>query len=141
MFNNVSKEIYDGALDTSGLIVNRIKAEMVGDKEFSDAINDDLNVPMALGVLWKMLKLPRSKDICLLAQKWDAVFGLSLDKLPEPEKVEKVQAPENVIALAEERLQARKNKDWAKSDELRAQIKQLGFEIKDGPGTYELTKI
>ena len=52
------------------------------DKEFMESINDDLNVPMALGVLWKMLKLPKSRDICLLAQKWDAVFGLSLDKYP-----------------------------------------------------------
>ena len=109
------------------------------DDEFNAAISDDLNVPMALGVLWKMLKLPKSKDVCLLAQKWDAVFGLNLDKLPQPEK-QQVNAPQEVIDLAEERLVARKNKDWAKSDELRAKIKASGYDVKDTATGYELSK-
>ena len=107
--------------------------------EFNAAISVDLNVPMALGVLWKMLKLPKSKDVCLLAQKWDAVFGLNLDKLPQPEK-QQVNAPQEVIDLAEERLVARKNKDWAKSDELRAKIKASGYDVKDTATGYELSK-
>ncbi|MDD6054759.1 MAG: cysteine--tRNA ligase [Clostridiales bacterium] len=109
------------------------------DDEFNAAISDDLNVPMALGLLWKMLKLPKSKDVCLLAQKWDAVFGLNLDKLPQPEK-QQVNAPQEVIDLAEERLVARKNKDWAKSDELRAKIKASGYDVKDTATGYELSK-
>lgn len=39
------------------------------EKDFHAAVNDDLNVPMAIGVLWKMLKLPKSKDVYRLALK------------------------------------------------------------------------
>ena len=45
-----------------------------------------------------------------------------------------------VIALAEQRLVARQNKDWATSDALRDKIAELGYEIKDGKGVYTLTK-
>ena len=44
------------------------------------------------------------------------------------------------MALAEERLIARQNKDWAKSDELRDAIAALGYLVKDGKGVYELIK-
>lgn len=45
-----------------------------------------------------------------------------------------------MIDLAEERLVARKNKDWAKSDELRAKIKASGYDVKDTATGYELSK-
>lgn len=48
--------------------------------EFIDAINDDINVPLALGVVWTMLKEKPSKDIYALALDFDKVLGLSLDK-------------------------------------------------------------
>ena len=48
--------------------------------------------------------------------------------------------PEEVKALAEERLNFRKEKNWAKSDELRDKISALGYEIKDAKDGYTLTK-
>ena len=111
------------------------------DQEFFDAINDDLNVPMGLGILWKLVKLPKSKDIYALALKWDKVFALSLDKLPEDQQKPQEDIPQEVSKLAEERFAARKNKDWAKSDELRDLIKQAGYEIKDSATGYQLNKI
>jgi cysteinyl-tRNA synthetase len=59
-------------------------------------------------------------------------------KFEEKNKGEEI--PAEVIALAEERLKARQNKDWAKSDELRDAILQKGYVVKDGKDQYTLTK-
>jgi cysteinyl-tRNA synthetase len=48
--------------------------------------------------------------------------------------------PAEVQAIAEERWQARVNKDWAKSDELRAKLTEMGYTVKDSKTGYELTK-
>ena len=107
-------------------------------KKFEDAINDDLNVPLAIGVLWTMLKQPKSRDIYNLALKFDKVFALDFDKVSEV-KVE-IEVPDQVIALAEQRLQARKEKNWAESDRLRNEIADRGYAIKDTPTGYEISK-
>ena len=112
-------------------------------KEFTDAVNDDLNVPLALGVLWTMLKEKPSRDIYAAALDFDRVLGLSLDK-PEPlkeENSEPVEIPKEVAALAEERQLARKAKDWAKSDELRDKIAALGFKVVDTKEGAKLEKL
>ncbi|MCI5838529.1 MAG: cysteine--tRNA ligase [Christensenellaceae bacterium] len=106
-------------------------------KQFEDNITDDLNVPGALGVLWTMLKEPFSKDIYELALDFDRVFGLSLADYKE-EKQE-LDVPAEVKAIAEERFEARKNKDWAKSDELRNKLAELGYSVKDSKDGYELS--
>ncbi|MBR2970900.1 MAG: cysteine--tRNA ligase [Clostridia bacterium] len=107
------------------------------EQEFADAVSDDVNIPMALGVLWSMLKEPVSKQIYDLVQKFDAVFGLSLDAVPQEERVD---VPDEVTALAEQRLAARKNKDWAQSDILRDKIAQLGFVVIDKKDGYDIKK-
>ncbi|MBP5308883.1 MAG: cysteine--tRNA ligase, partial [Clostridia bacterium] len=87
--------------------------------------------------LWTMLKEPLSNDIYALARDFDRVFGLSLSDYEE-EKSE-LAIPENVKAIAEERLIARKNRDWAKSDELRDKLAALGYAVKDTKEGYELS--
>lgn len=108
------------------------------DELFTEAINDDINIPLGLGVLWNMLKEKPSQAIYDLAMKFDKVLGLALDTEPAPEKVE---APEEVIKLAELRLKARKDKDWAQSDVLREQISNLGYQIIDKKDGYDIKKI
>jgi cysteinyl-tRNA synthetase len=49
-----------------------------------------------------------------------------------------MNAPKEVIDLAEQRIQARENKDFALSDQLRDKISDLGYVIKDNPAGYEL---
>lgn len=119
-------------------------------QEYRDAfrreITDDLNVPGALGVLWTMLKAPASRDVYALALEMDKVFGLALDTAVQEEmarvKAESAaEVPAEVKAVAELRFTARKNKDWAKSDELREQLKQMGYAVKDSKDGYELEKI
>jgi cysteinyl-tRNA synthetase len=52
-----------------------------------------------------------------------------------------VDIPDNIIAIAEDRKTARANKEWAKSDELRDQLKSLGWQIEDIPNGYNLVQL
>lgn len=106
-------------------------------KDFLEAVNDDVNIPLALGILWNMLKEAPSAQIYDLVQKFDSVFGLRLDTVPQKEKID---APQEVIEIAEKRLNARKNKNWAESDALRNQIAALGYTVIDKKDGYDLKK-
>ncbi len=110
-------------------------------KEFEDAINDDLNIPMALGVLWKMVKEEKSKDIYKLALDMDKVFGLSLDKAKAVESDEtESDIPDEVTALVNERAEAKKAKNYALADEIRAKISALGYAVTDTKDGVKITK-
>ncbi len=105
---------------------------------FTDDIDDDLNTPKALAVLWDLLEDENlsDKDKRSLLLKFDKVLGLNLNKL----KKEKLKIPVEVKRLADERLKARSNKDWKKADELREKIKALGYIVGDTKEGYEITK-
>ncbi|MCH5157291.1 MAG: cysteine--tRNA ligase [Clostridiales bacterium] len=115
--------------------------EIIADfkKKFEEAINDDLNIPLAMGVLWTMLKQPKSKDIYKLALAFDKVFALNFDKVKEAPK-EQLDVPADILALAQERLVARKSKNWAESDRLRDEIANRGYLIKDTVDGFDITK-
>jgi len=100
--------------------------------EFEEAINDDLNIPKALGVAWNMVRYPeKSKDIYELLLKMDSVFGLGIEdagkKDAEPELDSEIEQ------LIEERQQARKEKNWKRADEIRDRLKEMGIELQDTP--------
>jgi cysteinyl-tRNA synthetase len=106
--------------------------------EFTNALNDDLNTPGALSVLWSVLRddeliVPEKLDIIY---KFDEVFGLGLKELAR----DKVEATESVMKLVALREEARKNKDWKESDRLRDEIKNAGFVVKDTPEGQKLSK-
>lgn len=111
------------------------------EEQFLNAINDDVNIPMALGIVFNMLKEPRSKRIYELALKFDKVLGLDLDKLVEAEQEKKTNLPDAVIALVEERKQAKKEKNFQLADEIRSKIMALGYEVKDTREGVVITKI
>lgn len=97
-------------------------------EKFLQAINDDLNMPQALAVVWEMLKsdLPKTTKAGLLL-KFDEVLGLDIKKYLG----KKVKVPARIQNLLKERETARANKDWTKSDSLREEIKKLGFTVED----------
>ena len=104
------------------------------EEKFHQAINDDLNMPMAMSIVWEVIKNPKkSKKFADLLLKFDTVLGLKVD---EPYKEEKKEIPEEIIKLAEERQKARENKDWAESDRLRDEIISKGYSIKDTKSGY-----
>lgn len=104
---------------------------------FTEYISDDLNTPKAIALIWDLLKdaavTPEQKYATIA--KFDTVLGL---KLTEQVALE---IPVEVSALLDERLQARANKDWKKSDELRDTIKAKGFEVKDTEKGQEVRNI
>lgn len=106
-------------------------------EEFQEAIDDDLNIPLALGTLFNLVKEPRSRDIYRLALDFDRVLGLSLDKIPEPEK-KKIVVSDEVASLCEKRAEAKKAKNYALADELRSRIEEFGYVVKDTKNGYEL---
>ena len=107
--------------------------------EFQAAIDDDINIPLALGIVWTMLKEHPSKDIYSLAMEFDKVLGLSLDKAAPAEK-EKIDIPDEIRKLADLRLEARKAKNWAESDRLRDILNQKGYSVLDAKDGYTLER-
>ena len=94
-------------------------------KEFESAMNDDLNTPKALQVLWKLVRDVGAVGKHNTIKKMDLVFGLDLLR-----KV-KVDVSASVKKLVADREKARKEKDWKKADDLRAKINKAGFIIND----------
>ena len=108
------------------------------EEEFHKAINDDLNMPLAMSVVWDVIKYPKkSIKLAELLKKFDGVMALSIDK---EIKKKDYEIPEEIIKIAKEREKARKNRDWAKSDELRDLISKKGFLIKDLQNGYKIEK-
>ena len=96
--------------------------------KFNEAINDDLNMPVAMSVVWDVIKNPnKSKKLADLLLKFDEVLGLELASY---EKVQDV-LPEDIQKLVDERNQARKDKNWAESDRIRDLLIEKGYTVKD----------
>ncbi len=95
-------------------------------EQFLVAINDDLNMPKALAVVWDLVKSKKSladKQATML--DFDKVLGLGL-KDYKPSAI-----PAEVKKLVADREKARKAKDWKKADQIREKITKLGFIVED----------
>lgn len=104
--------------------------------EFNEAVYADLAMPRALAVMHQTLsdeKLSPAAKRRLLAG-FDSVFGLGIDGW----KAETVEIPDNVRQLADQRSQARADRNWGEADRLRKEIEQLGFVVKDSKDGYTL---
>ena len=104
-------------------------------KEFEERINDDLDMPGAVAVLWKLIRDEKAEGKIGTIKKMDQVFGLELLK----EDI--VDVPSDVRELVEARKVARDEKDWVKSDELRDKLKGMGWVVKDSKEGYDLEKV
>ena len=106
-------------------------------QEFISKISDDLAMPEALAVVWKLMK----SDL-IVGEKWatlldmDKVLGLRLGETVFEEKI-----PEEIAQLAQQRQQARENKNWAESDRLRELIKSQGYLVEDLANSCKIRKI
>ena len=96
--------------------------------ELLTAINDDLNIPKALALVWKA----KGKDEILYADK---ILGLGLDKL------KKVRANIELEKLLRKREVLRKGKKWREADAIRNRILEDGYIIEDTPGGAKLRKV
>jgi cysteinyl-tRNA synthetase len=98
-------------------------------EKFLEAINDDLDMPRAISILWQILAdenlLPAAKKDLML--DFDKVLGLKLDKV-KPAKL-----PLKVKKLVGERENLRQQKEWLGADKVRAQIEKEGWLVEDTP--------
>lgn len=110
--------------------------------EFNTKINDDFNMPEALALAWELIKdhSLESKEKISLLLDFDKVFGFGLKSILEMKKGEKDSIPKEIIALAETREQARKDKKWEMADALRLEIENRGYSLKDTDDGFVLNK-
>lgn len=100
-------------------------------------LEEDLNTAAAIGQMFTALKTASTHEDWRGLHGVLAALGLTLPT----EESASVEAPAEVRALAEERWAARTAKEWAKSDELRDALKELGWVAKDGREGYKLEKL
>lgn len=132
--------------------------EIVGDnakidEEFDCCMDDDFNTALAISNLYGYFKSIKAKivknDISAGAdlnqiKKTYSLLGLFKENASEfikkaTGKTEEI--PEEIKEIAEQRLEARKNKNWAKSDKLRNLLAEKGYAVKDAKDGYSLEKI
>ena len=98
------------------------------EQKFLQAINDDLNMPVAMSVVWDVIKNPvKSKKLANLILKFDEVLGFNLKEY----KKEEIVLPQEIQELVNKRNEARANKNWAESDKLRDELTSKGYLVKD----------
>jgi cysteinyl-tRNA synthetase len=114
-------------------------------QDFYAAIADDLNTPQAIGRVWELLRDPQVAPAvkrASLAQA-DKILGLGLGESGPMARVSVISLgdlPEDVQRLVAARQEARDNKDFKKSDDLRAQVAKKGYEVKDTAEGQKVTK-
>lgn len=105
-------------------------------EQFLEAINDDLNMPLAMAIVWEVIKRnEKSKQYAQVLLDFDRVLGLEIDKKNEVQEL-----PDEIKNLIEERKKARENKDYKKSDELRNKIEKMGYKVKDSKDGMQVEK-
>lgn len=115
-----------------------IEVKIRCEAEFIDAIKNDLNMPKALAIMQRVVRIKElsNKDKLDLLLDFDKVLGLKIEEMKE----EEVDVPKEVLELVEKRKLARKEKDWTESDKLRDKIKKLGFEVLDSKEGIKIKK-
>lgn len=120
------KEAYKKHLEGNDDVQEEIINEF--ENKFHEAINDDLNMPLAMSIVWEVAKYNlKSKKLANLLLKFDTVLGIKIDELEE----NKEKIPDEVLELVEKRKQARQDKNWELSDKIRDEINKKGYNIKD----------
>lgn len=131
------------ALKASQKALNRLRDELISlgeaadrgcdeyDNKFFAAINNDLNMPKALAVLWDLLKsdCSKSKKVKSILD-YDKILGLKLNDAKEI-RGKKLEIPEEVMRMVNEREKLRKQRRFHLADQMRNKIKKIGYEVED----------
>jgi len=124
-----------------------ISAETIQEwkNDFIEAVSDDLNVPLGLGIMWKVLKnTEKSRDIYEFALFADSVLGLSIEenanKANESESNEEAEVSQEILDLVAKRTEAKKAKDFKTADSIRDQLKEMGITLIDTKEGVKIVK-
>ena len=119
-------------------------------KRFTERVNDDLDTPGGIAVLWELVKdtsvLPADKRALLLS--FDRVLCLGLSESDKRGKemrplpvIDLKDLPEDIYALVKDREKARGQKDFEEADRIRAILSERGYGVSDSPeGTSKVWK-
>ncbi len=128
-----------------------IKLALEQEQLFFEAIANNLNTPQAVGTLWAVVKdlalLPEDKQRLLL--EFDKILGLGLlnfDRFDATQPIDEFahthNLPQEISILIEQRISARKSKNYQESDRLRTLLLEKGYEVTDwGTDEYTVKKI
>lgn len=98
------------------------------ERDFQEALGQDLNMPKALSIMWDLLKskIPTPEKAATI-REMDKVLGLHIFENSK----KRVQIPKSILKMAEERDSLRYQKQYTQSDHLRNRIEKLGYIVKD----------
>ena len=123
-------------------IIDEFKVNDQYKMSFLEAINEDLNTPQALAVLWEMVKSDISDGEKLRTIIWmDSVLGFGIDEYYKEHARGIKNIPPEVRQLIEERNSARKARHYVMADQLRNKIQKLGYDIQDTEKGTEIKKL
>ena len=127
----------DGKDDISDDIIKKYE------NRFHEAINDDLNMPSAIGIVWEIIRSEKkSAKFANILLKFDEVLGLDLINAKEYlEKSNEVEIPDEIRELIQKRSQAKSEKNWEMADKIRDEIRKKGYLIKDTKNGVQIEKI
>ncbi|MCL5439073.1 MAG: cysteine--tRNA ligase, partial [Patescibacteria group bacterium] len=113
------------------------------EQKFKNAIDDDMNMPQALAIVWELLKADYSSSAKAQSLfKFDEILGLNLDQVQSSKlKVQNEEIPKEIMKLVLEREELRKKRRFHLADQLRNKIKKMGYEIEDKNGESEVKKL
>ena len=138
--DNLDFLLANGTKGASNLLTEKAAAAKV---KFINAMDDDLNTPDALAALFDLVKdintlAPEASGEALAAaaaafDEITGVLGLLYNR-------KKDEVPAEVTELVQKRAEAKKAKDWATADALRAKITELGYVVEDTPQGPKVSK-
>ncbi|MBQ7340523.1 MAG: cysteine--tRNA ligase [Clostridia bacterium] len=156
LFPDAEKHMYDfykvfALAEETGVQIVGENQEIDG--EFNQAMDDDFNTALAISNLYGYFKKIKAKiqsgdksfasDLSQIRKTYSLLGLFTKDAKEFIKEVDSKNAqaiPEEIIKIAEERKVARQNKDWARSDQLRAELLEKGYEVKDSKEGYTLIK-
>ncbi|MBE2256674.1 MAG: cysteine--tRNA ligase [Ignavibacteria bacterium] len=144
---DAAKSGYDRLLSNVLKIKNSVSEIKTTEKTFNEIekfksfINDDLNIPRGLAQLQQVVSSELSNEEKLfLIYEFDKILGFGFKDAEEKPK-DDIDIPSEIITLVESRIEAKKNKDYKRADEIRNELKEKGFEVIDKKDGYEIKRL
>jgi cysteinyl-tRNA synthetase len=114
-------------------------------QQFEEALDDDLNISAALGFLFESIRetnraMDQDEMDAATANAW-LDWWKRINTVLDLELETEIAVPAEVTQLAEQRENARRQKNWKRSDQLRDQISALGWEVRDTKDGQKLTPL
>lgn len=133
--------LLEGGISEGGIIHRAYQ------KRFHTAINDDLDTPRAVALMWELIKddsVTRADKIATI-QEMDSVFDIGLndtfdDITRELGVIEKDTIPEDIQALLDERNLARTVQNWSEADRIREMLNLKGYTVEDTPQGQKISR-